>query len=58
MANSNTLFSPYEFFSDSLKKQIFRYIFLFYHEIICCVYSLESPHRGDFNEYKQHTIII
>ena len=23
-----------------------------------CVYSLESPHRGDSNEYTQHTIIV
>ena len=24
---------------------------------VCCVLSLESPHRGDFNEYTQHTVI-
>ena len=24
---------------------------------ICCVFSLESPHRGDSNEFTQHTII-
>ena len=23
---------------------------------LCCVFSLESPHRGDSNEYTQHTI--
>ena len=23
--------------------------------IVCCVYSLESLHRGDSNEYAQHT---
>ena len=23
---------------------------------VCCVFSLESPHRGDSNEYAQHTI--
>ena len=22
----------------------------------CCVFSLESPHRGNSNEYTQHTI--
>ena len=32
-------------------------IFLFNHENICCVHSLESPHRGDSNEYTHHTII-
>ena len=44
--------------SDSIRKQIFREIFLFHHEIVCCVYSLESPHRGDSNKYTQHTIIV
>ena len=24
---------------------------------VCCVFSLESPHRGDSNEYTQHTIV-
>ena len=33
-------------------------MFVFYHEIVCCVYSLESPRRGDSNEYTQHTIIV
>ena len=23
---------------------------------VCCVFSLESSHRGDFNEYTQYTI--
>ena len=23
----------------------------------CCVFSLDSPHRGDSNEYTQHAII-
>ena len=23
---------------------------------VCCLFSLESPHRGDSNEYTQHTI--
>ena len=45
-------------FSDRLRKQMFRKIFVFYHEIVCCVYSLESPHRGDSNEYIQHTIFV
>ena len=45
-------------FSDSSRKHILREIFLFYYEIICCVYSLQSPHRGDSNEYTPHTIIL
>ena len=24
---------------------------------VCCVFSLESPHRGDSNEYAHYTII-
>ena len=38
--------------SDSSRKQIFGDFdfFLFYQENICCVYSLESPHRDDSNE--------
>ena len=23
---------------------------------VCCVFSLESPHRGDSNEYTQYTV--
>ena len=29
-------------------------IYLFLHENVCCVYSLEAPHRGASNEYTQH----
>ena len=28
------------------------------YEILCCVYSLESPHRGDSNEYTQLLIFV
>ena len=44
--------------SDSSRKQIFKEIFFIYREIVCCEYSLESPHRGDSNEYTQHTITV
>ena len=27
------------------------------HKNICCGYSLESPRRGDSNEYPQHTFL-
>ena len=23
---------------------------------VCCVFSIESPHRGDSNEYTQYTV--
>ena len=28
----------------------------FFNMKVCCVFSLKSPHRGDFNEYTQYTI--
>ena len=39
------IFESLRNFSDSSRKQILREFFLFYFEIVCCVYSLESPHR-------------
>ena len=65
MAYSNSVLSPYEILPlpppphlPHPKKQIPREIFLFYHENVCCMYSSESPHRGNSNEYIQHTIIV
>ena len=29
---------------------------IFFSMKVCCVFSLESPHRGDSNEYTQYTI--
>ena len=58
MANSNSFLSPYEILPIAQENKIFKKIFLFYREIVCCVYSLESPLRGDSNEYTQHTIIV
>ena len=29
----------------------------FFNMKVCCVFSLESPHRGDSNKYTQHIII-
>ena len=34
-----------------------KYIFSIFCNInVCCVFSLESPHRGDSNEYSQYII--
>ena len=30
--------------------------FIFFNMKVCCVFTLESPHRGDSNEYTQYTI--
>ena len=30
---------------------------IFFRMKVCCVFSSESPHRGDSNEYTQHTMI-
>ena len=58
MANSNSFLSPYEILQTALKNKYLGEFSYFYHKIVCCVYSLESPHRGDSNEYTQHTIIV
>ena len=58
MANSNSFLSPYEILPLAQENKYLEKIFLFYHEIVCCVYSLESPHWGVSNEYTQHTIIV
>ena len=34
----------------------YRYFSIFFNLKVGCVFSLESPHRGDSNEYIQHTI--
>ena len=48
MANSNLLLSPYEILPIDQENKIFKEVFLLYYEIVCCVYSLESPLRGAF----------
>ena len=53
-----TRFESLRNFFNSSRKQMFKEIFLFYHEVVCCVYSLESLHRGNSNEYTEHTIIV
>ena len=32
------------------------FVSIFFNKKVCCVFSLESPHRGDSNEYTQNTI--
>ena len=48
--------------SDSSRQHIFknilRNIVLIYHESVCCIYSLEPPHRGNSNENTQRTFIL
>ena len=51
-------FSPYKILPIAQENNYLGFFFLFYDGIVCCVYSLESPHRGDSNEYTQHTIIV
>ena len=47
--DSNFCFSPYKFLPIAQENKYLGIIFLFYHGIVCCVYSLESPHRGTLN---------
>ena len=56
--DSNSFFSPYKILPITQENKYLEIFFLFYHEIVCCVYLLESPHRGHSNEYTQHTIIV
>ena len=56
--DSNSFFSPYKILPIAQENKYLGIFFLFYHEIVCCVYSLELPHQGNFNEYTQHTIIV
>ena len=41
MANLNSFF---ESLQNSLNSARSKYLILFYHNIVCCVYSLELPH--------------
>ena len=57
--DSNSFYSPYKILPIAQEnKYLWMIFFLFYHGIVCCVYSLESPHRDDSNGYTQHTIIV
>ena len=56
--DSNSFFSRYKILPISQENKYLGIFFLFYHGIVCWVYSLESPHRGDSNVYTQHTITV
>ena len=56
--DSNSFFSPYKIIPIDQENKYLGIFFKFYHGNVCCVYSLQSPHRGDSNEYTQHTIIV
>ena len=56
--DSNSFFSPYKILLIAQENKYLGIFFLFYHLIVCCVYSLELPHRGNSNVYTQHTIIV
>ena len=58
MDDSNSFYSPYKILPRAQENKYLGIFFLFYHGIECLVYSLESPHRGDSNEYTQHTVIV
>ena len=58
MVNSNSFLSSYKILPIAQENKNLGTFSYFYHEIECCVYSLELPHRGDSNEYTQHTIMV
>ena len=51
MANSNSVLSPYEILPMDQENKYLRMLSYF-------IMKLESPLRGDSNEYNQHTIIV
>ena len=51
MANSNSVLSPYWILPIDQENKYLRKLSFFHYEIVCCVYSLELPLRGDSNEY-------
>ena len=57
MAYSNSFLSHYEILLIA-QENVIRKIFLFYHEIVCYVYSLELPRRGESNEYTKNNYCV
>ena len=53
MDDLNSFFSPYKILPIAQENKYLGIFFLFYHGIVCWVYSLELP-----NEYTQHAIIL
>ena len=49
---------PKKFLLIAVENKCSGIFFLYYHEMVCWVYSLELPHGGDSNENTQHTIIV
>ena len=58
IAYSNSFLSQYEILIIAQEDKYLGFFFLLYHAIVCYVYALESPHRGDSKEYTQHAIIV
>ena len=61
LIRSRSVCVPWKFFRQFKKTNIagtFGNFLLFHHENVYYVYSLESPHWGDFDEYAHHTITV
>ena len=56
-AVSNSFFSPFRKKIPAADSGQFRVIFFYILKIVYCVYSLESPQRGDSNANTQHTFM-
>ena len=44
MDDSNSFVIPFKILPIAQENKYLRIFFLFYHGIVCCVYSLELPH--------------
>ena len=51
-------FSPYKSLPIAQENKYLTIFSCFIMELYVVLYSLESPHRCDSNEYTQHTIIV
>ena len=58
IAYSNLFLSPLQILPIAQENIYIWHFFIRYHENMCGVYSLESHHRGDSNEYTQYTVFF
>ena len=43
--------------NSARSRGIIRISLIFYNMKVCCVFSVESPHSGDSNEFTQYTVL-
>ena len=56
ISSTQGYFEPMRVDNSARSGGITRISLIFYNMKVCCVFSLESPHRGDSYEYTQYTV--